>query len=97
LQYGYVFRKRKRNGECIMIGTSRVVRTDNNGERFLGDPPSNVVGVRVFLPEGVGIPEDWDSWTMQAKDEWLFENQDYVNYKWKDVDRGDVVQIQELR
>jgi hypothetical protein len=33
--------------------------------------------VRVFLPEGVSIPEDWEEWTMQAKDEWLFENQDY--------------------
>ena len=96
-----------------MIGTSRVVRTDSNGERFLGDPPNNVVVlrnafdvvyetkgtecVRVFLPEGVSIPEDWDEWTMQAKDEWLFENQDYVNYKWKDIDRGDIVQILELR
>jgi hypothetical protein len=93
LQYGYVFRKRKRNGECIMINNVIVLR---NAFDVVYETKGTEC-VRVFLPEGVGIPEDWDSWTMQAKDEWLFENQEYVNYKWKDVDRGDVVQIQELR
>jgi hypothetical protein len=96
-----------------MIGTSRVVRVDSNGKKFLGDPPNNVVVlrnafdvvyetkgtecVRVFLPEGVSIPEDWSGWTMQARDEWLFENQDYVDYKWKDTDRGEIIQILELK
>jgi len=93
LQYGYVFRERKRNGECIMNSNVIVLR---NAFDVVYETKGTEC-VRVFLPEGVSIPEDWDSWTMQAKDEWLFENQDYVNYKWKDVDRGDVVQIQELR
>jgi len=92
LQYGYVFRKRKRNGERIV---SNVIVLRNAFDVVYETKGTECV--RVFLPEGVGIPEDWDTWTMQAKDEWLFENQDYVNYKWKDVDRGDVVQIQELR
>ena len=92
LQYGYVFRKRKRNGERIV---NNVIVLRNAFDVVYETKGTECV--RVFLPEGVGIPEDWDTWTMQAKDEWLFENQDYVNYKWKDVDRGDVVQIQELR
>ena len=92
LQYGYVFRKRKRNGERIV---NNVVVLRNAFDVVYETKGTECV--RVFLPEGVSIPEDWDEWTMQAKDEWLFENQDYVNYKWKDVDRGDVVQIQELK
>jgi hypothetical protein len=92
LQYGYVFRKRKGNGERIV---NNVIVLRNAFDVVYETKGTECV--RVFLPEGVGIPEDWDTWTMQAKDEWLFENQDYVNYKWKDVDRGDVVQIQELR
>jgi hypothetical protein len=92
LQYGYVFRKRKRNGERIM---NNVIVLRNAFDVVYETKGTECV--RVFLPEGVGIPEDWDTWTMQAKDEWLFENQDYINYKWKDIDRGDVVQIQELR
>jgi len=92
LQYGYVFRKRKRNGERIV---NNVIVLRNAFDVVYETKGTECV--RVFLPEGVGMPEDWDTWTMQAKDEWLFENQDYVNYKWKDVDRGDVVQIQELR
>jgi hypothetical protein len=92
LQYGYVFRKRKGNGERIV---NNVIVLRNAFDVVYETKGTECV--RVFLPEGVGIPEDWDTWTMQAKDEWLFENQDCVNYKWKDVDRGDVVQIQELR
>jgi hypothetical protein len=93
LQYGYVFRERKRDGECTMINNVIVLR---NAFDVVYETKGTEC-VRVFLPEGVSIPEDWDSWTIQDKDEWLFENQEYVNYKWKDVDRGDVVQIQELR
>lgn len=96
-----------------MIETSKTVRTDSNGERFLGDPPSNVVilrnafdvvyetkgveCVRVFLPEGLNIPKDWDTWTIEVKDEWLYKHQEYVNYKWKDVDRGGVTQIEQVK
>jgi hypothetical protein len=93
LQYGYVFRERKRDGERTMINNVIVLR---NAFDVVYETKGTEC-VRVFLPEGVSIPEDWDSWTIQDKDEWLFENQEYVNYKWKDVDRGDVVQIQELR
>ena len=90
LQYGYALRKR--NGERIV---NNVIVLRNAFDVVYETKGTECV--RVFLPEGVGMPENWDSWTMQAKDEWLFENQDYVNYKWKDVDRGDVVQIQELK
>jgi len=92
LQYGYVFGKRKRNGERIV---NNVIVLRNAFDVVYETKGTECV--RVFLPEGVGIPEDWDEWTMQAKDEWLFENQDYIDYKWKDVDRGDVIQIQELK
>jgi hypothetical protein len=92
LQYGYELRKRKRNGERIV---NNVIVLRNAFDVVYETKGTECV--RVFLPEGVSIPEDWNEWTMQAKDEWLFENQDYVNYKWKDVDRGDVVQIQELK
>jgi hypothetical protein len=92
LQYGYVFRERKRNGERIV---NNVIVLRNAFDVVYETKGTECV--RVFLPEGVSIPEDWEEWTMQAKDEWLFENQDYVNYKWKDIDRGDIVQIQELK
>jgi hypothetical protein len=92
LQYGYVFRKTKRNGERIV---NNVIVLRNAFDVVYETKGTECV--RVFLPEGVGIPEDWDEWTMQQRDEWLFEHQDYVNYKWKDTDRGDVVQILELK
>ena len=92
LQYGYVFRKRKRNGERIV---NNVIVLRNAFDVVYETKGTECV--RVFLPEGVGMPENWDEWTMQAKDEWLFEHQDYVDYKWKDTDRGDVVQILELK
>lgn len=53
--------------------------------------------VRVFLPEGTDIPSNWNSLSLQERDEWLYENQENVDFKWKDIDRGDTVQIMEVK
>ncbi len=53
--------------------------------------------VRVFLPEGTEMPDNWKSLSLQEKDEWLYENQENMEHKWKDVDRGDTVQIMEVK
>lgn len=53
--------------------------------------------IRVYLSEGTEIPSNWEDYTLQEKDEWLYEHQVRVDYKWKDIDRGDVVQIKEIK
>lgn len=49
--------------------------------------------VSVWLPEGAGLPADWDTMTFKQKDEWLYDNQDEAHLVWTDEHEGEAVNI----
>lgn len=49
--------------------------------------------VDVFLDDSVEIPEDFQRWTLQAQDEWLYENQTNSKKLFTDTYWGNAVNI----
>lgn len=49
--------------------------------------------VNVFLDDSVEIPEGFEHWTLQAQDEWLYENQTNSRKLFTDTTWGNAVNI----
>ena len=49
--------------------------------------------VNVFLDDSIEIPEDFQHWSLQAQDEWLYENQSYSKKQFTDTTWGNAVNI----
>lgn len=49
--------------------------------------------VNVWLPEGTDLPKDWDSMSLKAQDEWLYDNQEEAHLVWTDEHEGEAVNI----
>ena len=49
--------------------------------------------VNVWLPVGTDLPKDWDSMSLKAQDEWLYDNQDEAHLVWTDEHEGEAVNI----
>ena len=49
--------------------------------------------INVWLPEGVGLPEGWESMTYQQQDEWLYDNQFETKKVWADEHHGQAVNV----
>lgn len=49
--------------------------------------------VNVWLPEGLSIPQQWESMTYVEQDQWLYENQDEAHLQWTDEHEGVAVNV----
>ena len=49
--------------------------------------------VNIFLDDSIEIPEDFQHWSLQAQDEWLYENQSYSKKQFTDTTWGNAVNI----
>jgi hypothetical protein len=58
----------------------------------------NVKGTRivdVYLPDGVELPDNWDSLKTEEQDEFLFTHQSHSVLRTEDLDYGKVFEIWE--
>lgn len=49
--------------------------------------------VNVWLPEGVGLPTEWNTMTYAQQDEWLYEHQVKSETQWTDEYKGQAVNV----
>jgi hypothetical protein len=58
----------------------------------------NVKGTRiidVYLPDGVQLPDNWNSLKTEEQDEFLYTNQSHSVLRTEDIDYGSVFEIWE--
>lgn len=58
----------------------------------------NIKGTRivdVYLPDGVELPDNWDSLKTEEQDEFLYANQSHSVLRTEDIDYGKVFEIWE--
>lgn len=58
----------------------------------------NVKGTKIvdiYLPDGIELPKNWESLTVEEQDEFLYANQSHSVLRTEDLDYGKVFEIWE--